>query len=117
MLAARASEHIERWRPVVKANLLAARQTMSDWLDTLREADLLDVESIGQSATLFPRVSAQAAPLEFVERLIEEHHVLVAPGEFFLPTTGRAIRIGYGGDPDDLAEGLARLAAGLRAIS
>jgi aspartate/methionine/tyrosine aminotransferase len=52
---------------------------------------------------------------ELAERLLFEHRVVVSPGEAFGPRSAGFLRISYASSDEDLAEGLARLEAGLRA--
>jgi aspartate/methionine/tyrosine aminotransferase len=63
------------------------------------------------------RVHAAMDPLTLVERLITEHKVAAIPGTAFGLTEGCYLRISYGAlDKDTVAEGMARLVNGLRAI-
>jgi aspartate/methionine/tyrosine aminotransferase len=49
--------------------------------------------------------------------LIKEHRVATVPGSAFADPSGCSIRVSYGAlDPEAMAEGLARLVAGLRAV-
>src|SRR5262245_29182209 len=49
------------------------------------------------------------------ERLLFDHRVVVSPGEAFGPRSGGFLRLSYASSDEDLAEGLARLEAGLAA--
>ncbi len=65
----------------------------------------------------FMRVHSAMDPMTLTERLIREHQVAVMPGSAF-GAAGCAIRVSYGAlDAETVAEGLARLVAGLRAIA
>lgn len=77
---------------------------------------MLASDGPGESCVAFPTWVGATPTLELVERLLLEHRVLVAPGEFFRPVKGMAMRIGFGGNDAKLLEGLRRLSVGLRAI-
>ena len=115
VLGARALEHLEQWRPLVNAHLTANRQTMAIWLDKIRAEGLLDGDGVGRSCVVFPKWLGKTPSFELVERLLQEHRVLVTPGDFFRPVEGLAIRIGLGGNGPRLLEGLERLRHGLQA--
>lgn len=116
VLGARALEHVEEWRPVVNARLSTNRQAMATWLDALSAEGLLTSDGIGGSCVTFPKWLGRTPTFELVERLLQEHRVLVTPGEFFRPVEGMAFRIGFGGDAERLQECLKRLHRGLQAI-
>ncbi|WP_428304082.1 pyridoxal phosphate-dependent aminotransferase [Lacipirellula sp.] len=116
ILGARAVEHFDRWRPLVAEKLAGVRATTAAWLDAVAADGLLSPAPVGESCVVFPRWLGETPPLELVERLIDEYGVVVAPGEFFYPADGIALRIGFGGDEVALAEGLDRLRRGLRAV-
>jgi len=66
----------------------------------------------------FTRVRTSLPPLELVERLIREHRVAVMPGSAFGAAHGCFLRVSYGAlDERTAAEGIGRLAAGLRALA
>lgn len=116
ILGSQAIEQFDRWRPLGTEKLANARSAMAAWLAAVSDEGLLSHEPIGESCVVFPRWLGRTPPLELVERLIDEFGVVVAPGEFFYPVDGMALRIGFGGDEVALAEGLDRLRRGLRAI-
>lgn len=63
------------------------------------------------------RVRTSMGPLELVERLIREHRVAAIPGTAFGCARGCSIRVSYGAlDRRTAAEGVGRLARGLRAL-
>ncbi|HXG63020.1 MAG TPA: pyridoxal phosphate-dependent aminotransferase [Planctomycetota bacterium] len=63
------------------------------------------------------RVRTSLEPLALVERLIREHRVAAIPGTAFGRTRGCSIRVAYGAlDRRTAAEGIGRLAQGIRAI-
>ena len=64
------------------------------------------------------RVHSTLKPMEVVERLIREHGVAVIPGNAFGLFEGCHLRIAYAAlSPETVAEGVGRLAEGLRAIA
>jgi len=62
--------------------------------------------------TAFPRVKGVADTSALVDRLIADYDTVVVPGHFF--QAPQHIRISFGGRPEMLAEGLARLDRALR---
>jgi aspartate/methionine/tyrosine aminotransferase len=64
------------------------------------------------------RVRTAMPPLALAERLIREHGVAVIPGNAFGIESGCHLRVAYGAlQKETAAEGLARLARGLRALA
>jgi aspartate/methionine/tyrosine aminotransferase len=64
------------------------------------------------------RVHTDLGPLALVERLVREHHVAAVPGTAFGLADGCYLRVSYGAlDRATVAEGIARLVGGLRAIA
>jgi aspartate/methionine/tyrosine aminotransferase len=116
ILGARAIDQFDGWRPLVAERLVGVRATMATWLEAVASEGLLSPTPVGESCVVFPRWLGKTPPLELTKRLIDEYGVVVAPGEFFYPAEGMALRIGFGGDEVALAEGLDRLRRGLRAI-
>jgi aspartate aminotransferase len=55
-------------------------------------------------------LSAGLPPREFTLRLLDELHVAVAPGEVFGPGGDGVVRVSFAVEPDELAEGMARIA-------
>jgi aspartate/methionine/tyrosine aminotransferase len=65
----------------------------------------------------FLRVNVDADPMRTTERLIREHRVAVIPGHAFGVKSGCYFRVAYGAlERATVAEGMARLVTGLRAI-
>jgi len=63
------------------------------------------------------RVHTSLDPLALVERLIVDHRVAAVPGTAFGLTDGCYLRVSYGAlGRETVAEGIARLANGLRAL-
>jgi aspartate/methionine/tyrosine aminotransferase len=64
------------------------------------------------------RLRKQLDPLQLTERLIREHGVAVIPGTAFGIAEGCYLRVAYGAlQPQTAAEGIGRLARGLRALA
>jgi aspartate/methionine/tyrosine aminotransferase len=63
------------------------------------------------------RAGSQLTPIRLAERLVREHKVAVIPGSAFGMEDGCYLRVAYGAlQKDTVAEGIGRLADGLRAI-
>jgi aspartate/methionine/tyrosine aminotransferase len=76
-----------------------------------------EVPRAGGAFYYFLRVPSTMAPLALVERLIRDHHVAAMPGSAFGDEGACSLRISYGAlDRESVGEGIARLAAGLRAL-
>jgi aspartate/methionine/tyrosine aminotransferase len=80
-------------------------------------ADLVDVPPALGAFYFLLRVHSDLRDMELVERLIREHKVAVIPGVTFGIEQGCYLRIAYGAlHKDTAAEGIGRLARGLREI-
>jgi aspartate/methionine/tyrosine aminotransferase len=88
-------------------------------LATLGQASVpCDIAPVRGAFYYFLRVRTGLDAMTMTERLIREHRVAVIPGTAFGATSGCYLRMSYGALDADLArEGIARLAAGLRALS
>jgi aspartate/methionine/tyrosine aminotransferase len=76
-----------------------------------------DVPPAGGAFYYFLRVPSTMTPIALVERLIRDHYVAAMPGSAFGDTHACSLRISYGAlDRASVGEGIARLAAGLRAL-
>jgi aspartate/methionine/tyrosine aminotransferase len=63
------------------------------------------------------RVHSQRTPLELAEQLIRQHRVAIIPGNAFGLERGCHLRLAYGAlQKETAAEGVGRLAEGLRAL-
>jgi aspartate/methionine/tyrosine aminotransferase len=79
--------------------------------------DLCDVPDVQGAFYCLARVRTALPALTLVERLIREHRVAVIPGEAF-GLTGPVVRISYGAlSPASVAEGIGRLADGIRHLA
>jgi aspartate aminotransferase len=86
----------------------------------VEEAARLGVPVFRTQGTFYMLVDVSASglsPREFTLRLLDEHHVAVAPGEVFGPGGDRLVRISLAVEEDVIAEGLARIAAAVGAFS
>ena len=81
-------------------------------------SDICDVPPAQGAFYFLLRVRADRPSLEMAERLIREHRVAAIPGNAFGLDHGCHLRVAYGAlQPDTAAEGMARLARGLRALT
>ena len=69
--------------------------------------DLLSIVPPGAAAIAFPRYELEVNSTTFVERLIKEKSVLVAPGDHF--NVDRHLRISFGLPPEYVRGGLERI--------
>jgi len=86
----------------------------------VREAARLGVPVFRTQGTFYMLVDISASglsPREFTLRLLDEHHVAVAPGEVFGPGGDGLVRISLGVEEDVIAEGLGRIAAAVEAFA
>jgi aspartate/methionine/tyrosine aminotransferase len=84
------------------------------------EAARLGVPVFRTQGTFYMLVDISASrlsPREFTLRLLDEHHVAVAPGEVFGPGGDGLVRISLAVEEDVIAEGLARIAAAVEAFA
>jgi aspartate/methionine/tyrosine aminotransferase len=80
-------------------------------------APLAHVPSADGAFYVLLNVRTDLDPMLLAERLIREHKVAVIPGPAFGMTEGCAFRVAYGAlQKETVAEGVGRLATGLRAI-
>jgi aspartate/methionine/tyrosine aminotransferase len=116
LLAAEALNKLAEWRASGALNLERRRFAVQCWLNDETGHGLLGHADMGESCVVFPPWLGKTPTIDLAEGLVRDYGVLVAPGEFFRPVEGMAIRIGIGGDGDRLLEGLKRLKNGLNAI-
>lgn len=97
------------WREL----LAHARPVMERHAASMVGEGLLAGDVPPQGCMYFPQVVGVSDTRTLADWLWRQHHIVVAPGEFFgLPGH---VRIGFGGDADRLDHGLGRFAAALRA--
>ncbi len=97
------------------AELAAVRSMVLAELAPL--ADVCDVPTPEGAFYCLVRVHTKMDPLALVERLVVEHRVAAVPGTAFGLNDGCYLRVSYGAlDKDTVAEGMARLVGGLRAL-
>ncbi len=86
----------------------------------VEEAARLGVPVFHTQGTFYMLVDVSASrlsPREFTLRLLDEHHVAVAPGEVFGPGGDGLVRISLAVEEDVIAEGLVRIAAAIEAFA
>jgi aspartate/methionine/tyrosine aminotransferase len=116
LLAAEAFDQLSEWRRSGALDLGSRRMAVQGWINGEKCRGLLASAHMGENCVVFPRWLGKTPTLELAELLLRDYGVLVAPGEFFRPVEGMAMRIGFGGDGVKLLEGLRRLSVGMRAI-
>ena len=99
---------LERTRAILRANL----PHVSAWLSA--RADRFSFVPPEAGAIVFVRYHHPIGSTALATRLREEHGVLIVPGDQF--GMDGYLRIGYGGDPTELNEGLGRLQALLASL-
>jgi hypothetical protein len=95
------------WRAVLAGN----RPLLQEHLGPLLDRGLLRGDVLPEGCVCFPEVMGAAQTEGLTRELAQVEGVHVVPGRFF-QAPGH-IRIGFGGEPARLAEGLRRLAEGL----
>jgi aspartate/methionine/tyrosine aminotransferase len=93
----------------------AVRRTIGERLQEI--ADLVDISPADGAFYYFLKLKARLDAMSVVEKLIQKHRVAVIPGTAFGLADGCYLRVAYGAlSPETAAEGIHRLAAGLRQI-
>ena len=95
-------------------------------LASVREMVMSELASLGDRVVVPPadgafyfflKLDTEMKPLELVERLIKEHGVAAIPGNAFGMENGCYLRVAYGAlRPETVAEGVGRLARGIRKL-
>ena len=95
-------------------------------LASVREMVMSELAALGDCAVVPPaygafyfflRLDTELKPLALVERLVKEHGVAAIPGDAFGMVNGSYLRVSYGAlRPETVAEGVGRLARGIREI-
>lgn len=102
----------ERLREIAEVRAVVQRE-----LAVLARNGICDLPPARGAFYFLLRVHTGTPSLEMARRLIREHRVAVIPGNAFGLTTGCHLRVAYGSlQKETAAEGVGRLAAGLRAI-
>jgi aspartate aminotransferase len=86
----------------------------------VEEAARLGLPVFRTQGTFYMLVDISASglsPREFTLRLLDEHHVAVAPGEVFGPGGDGLVRISLAVEEDVIAEGLTRIATAVEAFA
>lgn len=98
------------------AELAAVRAQVLSGLAAI--GDACSVAASDGALFCWVRVATALPPLSVVERLVAEHRVAALPGPAFGIDDGCYLRVGFGAlDAETAAEGITRLALGLRAIA
>jgi aspartate/methionine/tyrosine aminotransferase len=109
-LAVLAFAQSDRLLARAEALLDTNRRALRAFMDASPEIEYVDP---GRGTLLFPRIKGVDDAARFAERLHVERQTAVVPGVFF--DAPAHFRIGIGGSPDVVAEGLARVRAALGA--
>jgi aspartate/methionine/tyrosine aminotransferase len=86
----------------------------------IEAAAALGVDAFRSQGTLYLLLDVSRAGLpshEFALRLLEELHVAVAPGEVFGPGGRGLVRVSLAREPDEIAEGLTRIARAIETFA
>ncbi len=110
-VATLAVEHADALQRPRLAQAGANRVLLADWLEA--HADRVKADLPAGGVTAFPRLTTVPDVTAFADRLDRESGVLVVPGSCF--DAPQHVRIGFGGETNDLATGLDRLARSLPA--
>jgi aspartate/methionine/tyrosine aminotransferase len=96
-------------------------------LASVREMVMSELAALGDCVAVPPadgafyfflKLDTEMKPLALVERLIKEHGVAAIPGNAFGMENGCYLRVAYGAlRPETVAEGVGRLARGIRSIT
>ena len=107
-LAVLAFEHLDALYLRARA-ILARNKALADAF----LASHPQLEWVPSAGTIvFPRIAGMADAQPFVDRVLREGHTALGPGSFF--EAPAHFRLGYGGDPEKVRDGLARVAACLQ---
>jgi aspartate/methionine/tyrosine aminotransferase len=117
VISAMAIEEIDAFRQAARAHVERNRALVAKWLAGMADAGVIEPQHAPSGCVVFPRLRNLHSSLKLVEQLESSHGVLVAPGIFFGEEYDHHIRIGFGGDQDQLQRGLTRLATGLLALA
>jgi aspartate/methionine/tyrosine aminotransferase len=116
VLGAMAIEEISSFRQAATEHLAANRGLMAAWMRDMADAEVVEPQDLPAGCIVFPRLKTDGRTDVLVEKLDAQFDVLVAPGCFFGDGNDDRIRIGFGGNRENLERGLARLAEGLTAL-
>jgi aspartate/methionine/tyrosine aminotransferase len=113
-LASVALDHMDDFEAHGRAVLDGNRPLLREHLGPLVDAGLLRGEIAPPGCVCFPEVVGAGDTDGLTEQLAAREGVYVVPGRFF--GAPRHVRVGFGGDPAVLAEGLRRLAGAVRRL-
>ena len=117
VLGAMAIGQIADFRQAARQHLDRNRERMAKWLAEMANSGLIEPQELPPGCIVFPRVVAPSSTAGLVDNLDEQFGVLVAPGCFFGDAYDNHIRIGFGGDHENLERGLSQLAKGLADVA
>ncbi|MEU6748991.1 capreomycidine synthase [Spirillospora sp. NPDC046719] len=112
LLALGVLEHAESFIGPRLAEARRGRELLTRWAD--EHADLVTLVRPRGGVSAFPRLEGLEDTGPFCEELFQRRGVLVIPGSCF--GAPRHVRVGFGGEPGALAEGLELLAEHLAAF-
>jgi aspartate/methionine/tyrosine aminotransferase len=96
--------------------LASVRQMVMNELAALD--DCLVIPPANGAFYFFLKLDTEMKPMALVERLVKEHGVAAIPGDAFGMNNGCHLRVAYGAlRPETVAEGVGRLARGIRNIT
>ena len=116
VLGAMAVEQIDEFRNAARNHAARNHAIISQWLREMAAAGLIEPVEQPSGCVVFPRVITGGSTTALGETLETRFGVLIAPGRFFGDAYDNHIRIGFGGDHEQLTRGLSRLAEGLLAL-
>src|SRR5579872_1873458 len=109
-IAAAAFENIDRFAERTRVVVEPNRKIVEEFMAA--HSDRLQWVAPGGGPVCFPRLLGRENGWDFAERLFRDYSTRVMPGRFFeMP---QHFRLGFGGDPAALKNGLARLSQALR---
>ena len=88
-------------------------RVLSDWMQA--NEDILEWVEPHGGVMCFPRYRANMSSIELCHKLLDDHGVMVNPGEYF--NLDGHIRLGYACSEDILRSGLDALGTGLRKLA
>jgi aspartate/methionine/tyrosine aminotransferase len=100
---------IQRFKKLSSSNF----RVLSEWMQA--NQDILEWVEPHGGVMCFPRYRANMSSIELCHKLLDEHGVMVNPGEFF--NLDGHIRLGYACSEDILRSGLDALGTGLRKLA
>jgi aspartate/methionine/tyrosine aminotransferase len=116
IISAMAIEEIDAFRQAARDHVDCNRTLVAQWLANMADAGLIEPHDAPSGCVVFPRLQNFGSTFSLVEQFEKNYRVLVAPGIFFGDDYDNYIRLGFGGNHDQLQRGLNRLGEGLAAL-